>query len=84
MFKVPDNIRQRLLLAHLTPARLSQVADALEKGINEHNLDDAAIDLEYTLPGDVFNEADLLPSITIGLRKAVPPPPKPKLELPGD
>jgi hypothetical protein len=36
------------------------------------------------LPGDVFNEADLLPSITIGLRKAVPPPPKPKLELPGD
>lgn len=84
MFTIPETVRQRLLLAHLTPARLTQVFDALAVAINERGVDDAAIDLEYTQAGDAFDTEDLLPSITIGLRKAVPPPKLelPKLELP--
>ena len=79
MFKIPENVRQRLLLAHLTPARVTSVFEALANGINQQGLDDAASNLDYTLDGEVFNEPDLLPTITFGLRKAVPPL---KLELP--
>ena len=82
MFKVPEIIRQRLLLAHLTPARLTQIVNALEEGVNKFGTDDASIELEYTLAGEVYGEADLLPVITIGLYKAVPSPPSSKLELP--
>jgi hypothetical protein len=80
MYTIPENVRQRLLLAHLTPARLSLFFEALVKGLNEQGLDDAGVNLEYTLAGEVYGEGDLLPSITIGVRKAVPPL---KLELPG-
>jgi hypothetical protein len=83
MLRIPDNIRQRLLLARPTPARLTQIMEALEKAINERQENDDAVELEYTLAGEVYGEADLLPSITISLRRAVPLPPKPKLELPG-
>jgi hypothetical protein len=82
MHAIPETIRQRLLLAHLTPARLTQLMESLAEAINVRGIDDAALDLEYTLPGEVYGEGDLLPSITIGLRKAVPTPPAPKLELP--
>jgi hypothetical protein len=81
-FTIPQNIRQRLLLAHLTPAKVTSIIDALEKGINERRLDDAAVDFEFVMEGEVFGASDLLPTITFGLRKAVPPPPAPKLELP--
>jgi hypothetical protein len=81
-FTVPENIRQRLLLSRLTPAKITSIIDALEQGINERHLDDAAVDFEFVLGGEVFGASDLLPTITFGLRKAVPPPPAPKLELP--
>ena len=82
MFAIPENVRQRLLLAHLTAARLTQLFEALTKAINEQGLNDACIDLQYTLDGEQFGDADLLPYISIGLRKAVPTPARPKLELP--
>ena len=82
MFAIPENVRQRLLLAHLTPARLTQIFGALAQAINDQGLNDGCVELEYTLPGEQFSDADLLPYISIGLRKAVPTPPRPKLELP--
>jgi hypothetical protein len=82
MYAIPENVRQRLLLAHLTPARLTQVFDGLARAINEQGVNDAAVELEYAMKGETFGEADLLPSIIIGLQKAVPTPPKPVLVLP--
>jgi hypothetical protein len=82
MFAIPENVRQRLLLAHLTAPKLTQIFEALSKVINERGLNDACINLAYTLDGEQFGDADLLPYICIGLRKAVPTPERLKLELP--
>ncbi len=68
-FKIPESIRQRVLLAHLTPARVTELLNALEAAINKKGFNDAAINIEYTRDGEVYNEGDLLPSITFGLRK---------------
>jgi hypothetical protein len=68
-FKIPETIRQRVLLAHLTPARMTELFNALEAAINKKGLRDAAINVEYTRDGEVYNEGELLPSITFGLRK---------------
>jgi hypothetical protein len=78
-FRVPDAIRQRLLLAHLTPAKITSIIDGLERAVNERHFDDAAVDFEFVLKGEVFGASDLLPTITFGLRKAVPTP---KIEVP--
>ena len=82
MYAIPENVRQRLLLARPTPALLTQLFEGLAKAINGRGLNDACVELEYTLPGEQFGDADLLPYISIGLRKAVPTPERPKLELP--
>ena len=79
MYVIPAAIAQRLLLAHLTPARLTELFKALVDAMNKQGLDDAALELEYSLPGEVYGPNDLLPSITIGLRKAHQIP---RLELP--
>ena len=83
MFAVPPLLLQRVQLAQLTPARLTEIFRALESAINKHGTEDASITLEYTLRGEVFGDADLVPVLTLGLRKAVPSPTKPQLELPG-
>jgi hypothetical protein len=84
MYSIPESVKARLLLAHLTPARLTQLFDTLALAINDQNMDDACVELDYTHEGEVFGDMDLLPTITIGLRKAVPPPHLilPKLETP--
>ena len=56
---------------------------ALEATINKHGLEEASVTLDYTLPGEMFPETDLVPILTLGLRKAVPSPAKPGLEFPG-
>ena len=83
MFTIPTLLLQRVQLAQLTPARLTEILRALEAAINKHGTEDASITLEYTLRGEVFGEPDLVPILTLGLRKAVPSPTKPRLELPG-
>ena len=84
-FTVPAGLRQRVLLSRPTPAQLTRIMDVLEEGLNKHNLDDAAINLEFTLPGEVFGDDDLLPTIIVGLRKANAtgqPSPQTRLILP--
>ena len=84
MSKLPENLRQRILFARPTPARLSAIYTGLEQAINERNLDDAFVDLDFVFEGEEFGENDLLPSMTFRLRRAVPPPKLilPELELP--
>jgi hypothetical protein len=86
-FQIPVEVRQRVLLALLTPARLTQVFSSLEEAINRHGIPDAAITLEYVREGEVYGLTDLLPSVTFGVRKAQPDavmaPPPPRLILPG-
>ena len=82
MFKINEATLQRVQLAQLTPARLAEIFRALEAAINKHGTEDASITLEYTLRGEVYGESDLVPVLTLGLRKAVPSPAKPGLELP--
>ena len=62
---------------------MTEILRALETAINKHGTEDASVTLEYTLAGDVFSEVDLVPVLTLGLRKAVPSPSKSRLELPG-
>ena len=82
MYAIPENLKQRLLLMRPTPARITQLFEGLAKAINEQGINDAGITLEFTLDGEAFGEADLIPTITFGLEKAVPTPERPKLELP--
>jgi hypothetical protein len=82
MFTIPALLLERVQLAQLTPARLTEILRALEAAINKHGTEDASITLEYTLRGEVYGESDLVPVLTLGLRKAVPSPAKPGLELP--
>ena len=83
MFKINEATLQRVQLARLTPARMTEILRALEAAINKHGTEDASVSLEYTLSGEVFSETDLVPVLTLGLRKAIPSPAKPRLELPG-
>ena len=83
MFKINEATLQRVQLARLTPARMTEILRALEAAINKHGTEDASVTLEYTLSGEVFSETDLVPVLTLGLRKATPSPAKPRLELPG-
>jgi hypothetical protein len=83
MFKINETTLQRVQLAQLTPARMTEILRALEAAINKYGTEDASVTLEYTLPGEAFSETDLLPMLTVGLQKAVPSPTKSGLELPG-
>jgi hypothetical protein len=83
MFDIPEALRNRVLRAKLTPAKLAQIFMAIAQKMNNDGLDDAAVDFDFALPDDVFGASDLLPSITFGLRKAIVPPPAAKLVLPG-
>ena len=72
MFKINETTLQRVQMARITPARMTEVLRALETAINKYGTEDASITLEYAQDGDVFTEVDLIPVVTIGLRKAVP------------
>ena len=72
MFQIHPATLQRVQLARLTPARMTEILRALEAAINKHGTEDASVTLEYTLPGEVFSGTDLLPVLILGLRKAIP------------
>ena len=84
VFKINETTLHRVQLARITPARMTEVLRALETAINKYGTNDASITLEYTQDGDVFTEVDLVPVVTIGLRKAIPSNSSPGLVLPGD
>ena len=84
MFKINETTLHRVQLARITPARMTEVLRALEAAINKYGTNDASITLEYTQDSDVFTEVDLVPVVTIGLRKAIPSNSSPGLFLPGD
>jgi hypothetical protein len=86
-YEIPVEVRNRILMAHLTPARLAQIFAALETGLNQQGLNQASIVLGYDREGEVYGLTDLQPAIIFAVRKAqsngVVGPPPPRLVLPG-
>ena len=68
MFKINEATLQRVQLARLTPARMTEILRALEAAINKYGTEDASVSLEYTLSGEVFSATDLVPVLTVGYR----------------
>ena len=84
VYKINEVTLQRVQLARITPARMTEILQALETALNKYGTEDASVTLEYVQEGDVFTEVDLVPTLTIGLRKAIPADSSPRLVLRGD
>lgn len=84
VYKINEVTLQRVQLARITPARMTEILQALETALNKYGTEDASVTLEYVQDGDVFTEVDLVPVVTIGLRKAIPADSSPRLVLRGD
>ncbi len=63
---------------------MTEILQALETALNKYGTEDASVTLEYVQEGDVFTELDLVPTLTIGLRKAISTDSSPRLLLRGD